>query len=340
MGVDIGGIFERRSVSFDAVPKSLAVDAFNTLYQFLTIIRQRDGTPLMDGKGRVTSHLSGLFYRTSNLLEKGLRPVFVFDGEPSVLKHKTIEERLERKHEALELFEKAKAAGNEEEMNKYAQRTAKLTGEMINESKQLLKLMGVPWIQAPSEGEAQCATMAAQGVVEAVASQDFDALLFGAPILIRNLTIAGKRKLPGRNLFVDVSPERIDLDADLKKLGLTREKLIWIGLLCGTDFNTGVRGIGAKKGLKLAQKFDSFDNVLESLHVEMDYAPVLELFTHPPSKPVTKKEIEFKQPERDALRAFMHDEHDFTLERVDAALERAFKQPAGSAQSGLNAWLK
>lgn len=339
MGVDISGILEKKELALSELSgKPLAVDAFNTLYQFITIIRQPDGTPLMDSKGRITSHLSGLFYRTCSLLEKNIRPIFVFDGTPSELKKRTIAERSALKHEADELRKEALARGDVEEAGILAQRTARLTGDNIADSKRLLELMGVPWVQAPSEGEAQCAAMASQGLVYAAASQDFDALLFGAPILVRNLTLAGRRKLPRKNSFVDILPEEYSLQENLSRLGIDRRKLVWIGLLAGTDFNAGIMGIGAKKGLKLVQQHDSFEEILKAIDKQIDWQEVEELFTKLPFKEVAKDELRFKEVQREELTAFMHEEHDFSLERIENALARAFKDPQSSAQSQLNKW--
>ena len=339
MGVDIHPILVGRERSLQELGgKTLAVDAFNTLYQFITIIRQPDGTPLMDSRGRITSHLSGLFYRTCNLLEKGIKPVYVFDGEPSPLKHRTIAERSQAKQEAEELRKKALEEGEEEQAAVLSQRTARLTEENVVESKHLLELMGLPWVQAPSEGEAQCSAMAADGVVYAAASQDFDSLLFGAPLLVRNLTIAGKRKLPRRNAFVEVVPEEYSLQENLDALGITREKLVWIGLLCGTDFNEGIHGVGPKKSLKLVREHDSFDSILSVLGKEMDWRPVEKLFLHPPSVRVSKSQLHFREPDRAALVQFMCDEHDFSRERVESAFAKAFKEPQSSEQSQLKKW--
>jgi len=339
MGVDIHPIMQGRERSLQEMSgKTLAVDAFNTLYQFITIIRQPDGTPLMDSKGRITSHLSGLLYRTCNLLEKGIRPVFVFDGAPNPLKHRTIAERSQLKHEAEELQKKAREEGEEEEAAMLSQRTARLTSENIADSKHLLELMGLPWVQAPSEGEAQCSVMAADGVVYAAASQDFDSLLFGAPLLVRNLTIAGRRKMPRRNAYVDVVPEEYSLQENMERLGITREKLVWIGLLCGTDFNEGIHGIGPKKSLKLVQEHDSFESILYTIGLEMDWKPVAKLFLEPPSVKVSKSDLQFREPERAALIQFMCDEHDFSKERVESALAKAFKEPQSSEQSQLKKW--
>ncbi len=339
MGVDISGILEKKTIELEELKgKTLAVDAFNTLYQFLTIIRQPDGTPLMNSKGKITSHLSGLFYRTCNLLEKGVSVVYVFDGKPSELKKKTLEERAAAKREAQARMLQAMKEGDIEKAGLLAQRTAKLGEEQVQQSKELLNLMGLPWVQAPSEGEAQCAYMAQNKLVHAAASQDYDTLLFGAPLLIRNLTIAGKRKVPRRNMFTEVKPEEINLEKNLSNLGISREKLIWIGLLNGTDFNEGIYGIGPKKALKLAQKHNSFEDILKEIGKEMQWTEVFELFEKPPVQEMQLKELEKREPQQEKILKMMVDEFEFSLERVENSLKKAFKEPEDANQSQLKKW--
>lgn len=342
MGVDIGSILQKRETTLEALAgKRLAIDAFNTLYQFITIIRQPDGTPLMDSRGRITSHLSGLFYRTCSLMEKGIKPVYVFDGKPSDLKKRTLEERAAvKKHAELQRLEAIKE-GDIERAGALAQRTAKLGSNEIEQSKQLLTIMGVPWVQAPGEGEAQCAAMAQQGIVDAAASQDYDTLLFGTPILVRNLTIAGKKKIPRRNMTMEVKPEEINLEESLQKLNITREKLIWIGLLNGTDFNEGIYGIGPKKALKLAQdpKHTNFDSILQEIGKEMQWKEVYDLFMHPNVVEVDKDTLQQREPpQREEIFKLMVEEHEFSRERVESSLKRAFKDPEDSNQAQLKKW--
>ncbi|MEM5870583.1 MAG: flap endonuclease-1, partial [Candidatus Aenigmatarchaeota archaeon] len=255
MGVQLRDILEAKEVDLETLKgRIIAIDAFNWLYQFLSSIRQIDGTPLMDIKGRITSHLSGLFYRTANLLEAGIKPVYVFDGEKPKFKKYTIEKRKEIREEAKEKWEKALERGDIEEAKKMAQRSGELNEEMIEESKELIRAMGLPIVQAKSEGEAQCAIMCKNGDVNFSASQDFDSLLFGSPKMIRNLNITGKRKVGGKE--VKISPEIIDLEENLNRLGITREQLIIIGILVGTDYNPGgIKGIGPKKALELVKRY-------------------------------------------------------------------------------------
>ena len=339
MGVDIGSILEKHESSLaELAGKRLAVDAFNTLYQFITIIRQPDGTPLMDSRGRITSHLSGLFYRTCSLLEKSIHIVYVFDGKPSDLKKRTLDERAAVKRDAHAKMLEAMKEGDIERAGLLAQRTAKLGSVEVEQSKYLLTLMGVPWVQAPSEGEAQCAYMAKIGVVDAAASQDYDTLLFGTPLLVRNLTIAGKKKVPRRNMVMEIKPEQVYLDESVKKLGITREKLIWIGLLNGTDFNEGIYGIGPKKALKLVQEHDNFDDILKKLDKQMEWREVYELFQNPPTVNVNATDVTQKDPDREKITKFMVDDFEFSAERVASSLKRAFKDPDDKNQSQLKKW--
>ncbi|HLC00692.1 MAG TPA: flap structure-specific endonuclease, partial [Candidatus Bathyarchaeia archaeon] len=227
MGVNLRGIVPISTVKLeDLSGKTVAIDAYNALYQFLAIIRQPDGTPLKDLTGKVTSHLSGLFYRTSNLVEMGIKPVYVFDGAPPVLKAAEIQRRREVKVQAAVHYEKAVAKGDTAKMRMFAQATTSMKDYMEDDSKRLLGLMGLPCVQAPSEGEAQAAHMTRKGDADYCASQDYDSLLFGAPLLLRNVTISGRRKLPSKNIYVDVVPELVELEKVLKECGITHEQLI------------------------------------------------------------------------------------------------------------------
>jgi len=300
--------------------KAVALDAFNMLYQFITIIRGPDGRPLMDRRGRITSHLSGLFFRTINLLKVGIKPIFVYDGRPPELKKATIEEREERRSEAAKLYEQALAEGRIEEAQKYAKQAATLNEFIIESSKKLLTLMGLPVIQAPSEGEAQAAFLARRGDAYASGSQDFDSLLFGSPRLVRNLSIVGRRKLPGRKEYVEVEPEIIFLDKLLEGLKITREQLIDIAILVGTDYCEGVKGVGPKTALKLIKTHGSAEKALKALGktLEVDPKQVRELFL----KPEVSEDysVEWREVDYEGVKRMLCDEHDFSEERVEKAL--------------------
>lgn len=324
MGVDIKPLLPIQEIELEELAfKKIGIDAYNILHQFLSIIRQRDGTPLKDSEGRVTSHLTGLFYRTINLLEIGIRPVFIFDGEPPAFKHETLKERKKRKEEARKKLKKAKEEGKEKEIRKYAQQVSKLTTPMVKESKRLLKAMGLPYVQAPSEGEAQTAYMNQKGDIWATGSQDFDSLVFGTPKLVRNITITGKRKLPGKQKYVEVHPELIKLQEIFNKHEINQEQFIMIALLIGTDFNEGIEGIGPKKGLKLVKEKESFEEVKAEVGWEAEIKEVFDFFKDPEVDEDYK--IEFKKPDKTKIKESLVEDHDFSEDRIEKGIGRIEK---------------
>jgi flap endonuclease-1 len=332
MGVALRDILldYKRTVTWESLPGIAAVDANNALYQFLSIIRQPDGTPLMDKQGRVTSHLSGILFRVSNFMQKGIKPVFVFDGMPTALKQETVDGRRKIRTEASEKWKEAIERGDEAEAFKQARSSSRVDSTIIETSKELLRLIGLPTIQAPGEGEAQAAYMAAKGEARYVVSQDYDTLLFGAPTLVRNLTVSGKRKIRGRQ--VTVNPERLILTEVLEGLRLTREQLIEIGILIGTDFNPGVEGIGPKTGLKIVQRGEFSAKIQEKLP-DFDPAPVMDLFLHP--EVTDDYTLAWSHPDITGIKKMLCGEYDFSEERVEKAMEN-FCAKAG--QKTLESW--
>ncbi|MEM1535013.1 MAG: flap endonuclease-1 [Candidatus Pacearchaeota archaeon] len=342
MGVDIGKIVPRHEISLDFLSgKIIAIDAYNMLYQFLTTIRQPDGTLLMDSQGNITSHLSGLYYRTMNLLYKNIKPIFVFDGKSPEEKYGEKEKREKIKKEAAIKYEKALEEGAIEEAAKYARMTASLTADMVKEAKALIDAMGLPWIQAPSEGEAQAAYMTRKDkAIFAVASQDYDALIFGAQRLVINLTLAKKRKLASGAL-VPISPELVVFDELLNVLGIDHDMLIALAILVGTDFNPGVRGIGPIKGLKLVKQFKSpyelFKWVEKTYGLEFSWQEIFEIF----KKPNIKRDFSysFGKPNKQAIIELLCNKHDFSEERVLSALEKLEKEKTKHSQESLGKFL-
>jgi len=294
-----------------------SIDAYNALYQFLSIIRQPDGTPLMDAKGRVTSHLSGIFYRTSNFLQQGIQPVWIFDGKPPELKSRTIDERRAIREEAQEKWNQAKREGDTAGAFRYAMASSRLDDEILYSARELLGLLGVPVIDAPSEGEAEASNMVRTGAARYVASQDYDTLLFGAPLLVRNLTVSGKRRLHGR--MVNVQPETVVLEEVLTGLGLSREELIDVAILVGTDFNEGAAGVGAKTALKRV-KAGEFGDVISSKLPDLDPEPVRSFFLNPPVS--DSYPLEWKKPEHDRIIAFLCENFGFSEDRINPILEK------------------
>jgi flap endonuclease-1 len=339
MGSDIGSILEKETIEFKSMEgRKLAVDSYNTIYQFLSIIRQPDGTLLMDSKGKVTSHLAGLLYRVANIIEIGIKPIFVFDGEPPPFKLKTIEARAAAKEVARVKMQEAKEKGIED-VKRWAQATSRITPEILEGSKKLLDYMGVPVIQAPSEGEAQAAWMCKEGHVWAAASQDYDSVLFGAPRLLRNLTLSGKRKLPSKGVYINIEPEIIDLSKTLKVLELDRKQLVWVAMMVGNDYNSGIKGIGPKKGLEIAKKASSIKECFDLAKASQDYYGELEEIEHFYMAPkVNEVDIEFKEPRRDKIIDFLCGQHEFSIERVERAIDKIEKKPEKTGQSRLEGW--
>jgi len=322
MGVNLRDLITGEKITFkDLRGKVIAIDSLNVLYQFLTSIRRADGTPLMDSEGRTTSHLSGLFYRTSNIIKSGIKPVYVFDGKPPELKIKTLEQRKKAKAEAEGLWAKAKAEGRMEDAQRYAKRTSRFTGEMLEASKILLEKMGVPYMVAPSEGEAQCAYMCKKGDVFASGSQDYDTLLCGSSRLVKNLTMSGYGEL-----------EVLYLDKTLENLGITREQLVEMGILIGTDFNEGIKGVGPKNALKIIRK-----GKIGEIKKEIEnFDEIKNLFLNPETS--DDYELKWKEPSSGELLEFLCEEHDFSKNRIENTindLEKSFKE---LSQRDLSAW--
>ncbi len=343
MGVQISQLLPKQELKLeDLAGKKIAIDAFNIIFQFLSIIRQKDtGEPLRDSKGRVTSHLSGLFYRNLKFLEAGLKPIYVFDGEPPKMKKVTIKERETKREEAVKKWEEAVKEGRKEDIMVYAQASSKLTDEMIEESKKLLKALGIPYIQAPSEGEAQASYMVIKGDAYAAASQDSDSLLFGCPRLVRNLSITGKRKLPRQEKWVDVNPELIELQKVLEELQITREQLVLIGILVGTDYNpNGIPGYGPKKALALVKQKKDLESLLEEIswNSENDPKEIFNFFLNPVVS--EKYEIKFGEINKEAVKKIMVDEHDFSEERIESNLKKLLEAKRKGSQSSLAGWFK
>jgi len=339
LGVDFGDSIPREKIRLEDIAGwTLAVDGYNTLYQFLAIIRGMDGGHLKDSQGRVTSHISGLFYRNVNLLELGMKLVYVFDGKPPDLKLEEIRRRSEQRREAKDQYLRALQTGDMVQARKYAEASTVLRRDMVADAKELLDAMGIPWVDAPSEGEAQATTMAIEGTVKAVASQDHDSIVFGAPVLVRNVTISGKRRLPSKGIVINVVPERITLSSVLGATGLTREQLVDFAILLGTDFNPdGFEGVGPATALKYLKKYGSLEEIKElrdSLQ-GIDYNEIRNLYLHAPS--VKGVRPEWKPMDRERIVSYLVREHSFSRDRVEAAINRIQSSKASESET-LEKW--
>ncbi|MGC8669811.1 MAG: flap endonuclease-1 [Candidatus Micrarchaeia archaeon] len=350
MAVDLSKLISKRELALEELSnKIIAIDAYNFLYQFLSIIRQPDGTPLMDSHGEITSHLSGIFFKTINFIIKGIKPIYVFDGIPSMLKQKTIEARMNRREEAYKAWQADREAGNIEAARTHAMASTRVTKDIVRSAKELLDLMGVGYIDAPSEGEAQASFLCQKGLVYATASQDYDTLLLGSPLVVRNLTMTGKRKLPNKNVYINVVPELVSLEDTLKNLGINRQQLIWIGILLGTDFNEGVKGIGPKTALKIAKGAESLRQIENEVKTKYNYSFELDpseietLFLKPEVKNLDEKEINAlitKKIKKQELLQFMCNEHDFIVDRVEKYIDLLDKSKSVLNQKSIGEWFQ
>lgn len=342
MGTNLAPILEAREIPIDFLSnKALAVDSYNMLYQFLASIRQGDGSLLMNSRGEVTSHISGLFFRTVQLLKANIRLAFVFDGKPPELKLAERERRKAIKEKAIEKYSMAAATGDIEEMHKYASRTAILTKEMVNEAKELLAGFGLPVVQAPSEGEAQASYMSKKGEFYGVISQDTDSLLFGCPRVIRNVSITHRRKITGSTAYRAEQPEIIELPYSLNTLGIDIEQLIVVAMLCGTDFNYGgIPGIGPRKAIKLIKRHrKDFGRIFqEAKWSDFFSVPWEEVYSTIRNMPVTDEYIlTWRPPDKKRLHELMTGKYEFSAERIEKALRDISVR---QAQTGLGDYFR
>ncbi len=334
MGVKLTGLLPRKEINFDDLAgKRVGIDFSNSAYQFLSSIRQHDGTLLMDSKGRVTSHLVGIWSRFSNLMSRGIKLVIIFDGKAPELKVNTQEEREHKKRIAEGKLKKAMEEEDVDGISKYSKQTVRMSPEIVKESKELLKAMGLPVIQAPNEADAQLAFIAEKKDIDYVASSDVDCLLYGAPKLVTNLTLSQRRKLPS-GATVKITPEVIELQDVLNHLGIDRDKLIAIAMLVGTDYNKGIRGIGPKTALKLVKQENNFDKLFKEVKAEFNWKKIYAIFK---SMPVMKEyQLKWNNVDEDKIRELLIEEHDFGKERVEKVLDNLRKKDKVKEQKGLS----
>ncbi|EGG01887.1 uncharacterized protein MELLADRAFT_110505 [Melampsora larici-populina 98AG31] len=295
--------------------RKVAIDASMSIYQFLIAVRQQDGQQLMNEAGETTSHLMGFFYRTIRMAENGIKPAYVFDGKPPQLKSGVLAKRFEKRTEAAEEGEEAKEVGTTEDLDKLTRRTVKVTREHNEECRRLLTLMGIPWVIAPSEAEAQCAELCKGGLVYGAGSEDMDTLTFGTPLLLRHLTFSEARKVPINT---------VNLSKVLAGLDLTMERFIDFCILCGCDYVDPLKGVAAKTALKLIKEHGSLEAVVDHLQQtgknpppeDWPWAEAKELFVKPDVIKSEDIKLEWNMPDVDGLVEFLVKEKGFDEERV------------------------
>lgn len=340
LGVNLTPIIVKQTLTLNDIRgKSLAVDANNYLYQFLSLIRTRDGTSLKDSKGNITSHLAGLIFRSTRLIRDfNIDLVFVFDGKPPVLKGKEIRRRHEHRERALREWQQALKAGDYAKAFSKAVMTSRLTRSMIEDAKKVLALLGIPYIQAPSEAESQIAYMAKQGDVWAASSKDYDTILFGAPKLLRFLTIHGKEYLPSKGKARPLKPELITLHQLLSSHGITRPQLIDIAILIGTDFNKGIKGVGSKTALKLIKEHGRIENLPSKFlpKIPPQYKEVREIYLKPET--TSEYDLSYTTLREEELFRFLCDQRDFARKRVETVAQRMKEVYGIKKQVRLEKW--
>lgn len=340
MGVKLASLVKPTKLTLDELRgRSFAVDAANQLHQFLAIIRTPDGVPLKDREGRITSHLVGLLYRTTRLItEYDLKLIFVFDGKPPDLKTGEIEKRREIRDRAEHEYKVAIAKGDMKTAWSKAVATGRLTRSMADEAKQLLTYLGIPFVQAPGEGEAQAAYMVQRGDAWATASRDYDTLLFGTPRLLRYLTLTGRKRLPSKGTSVPLQPELIELNRLLSELGINREQLVDMALLIGTDFHPGIPQIGPKTALKLIKENKSLDNLPAKILEQLppNHHKIRRIFLDHPI--VDEYDIASKPVDREGILQFLCEKRGFSEIRVTNVVDRLINSRSSQQQKSLDAW--
>ena len=338
MGVNLGEVIPKKEIKIESLKgKKIAIDASQTFYQFLSSIRQPDGTPLKDSNDNITSHLMGISTRLPNLIEKGLKVCFVFDGKPPALKIYESEQRESRKKLAEKRLKKAKKAKDEGLMLRYSKQTSRLTREMSNEAKELIGAYGIPVIQAPSEAEAQCSFMCEKGDVDYVGSSDYDSFIYNAPRIVRNLTLSSRRRLPS-GIYISVHPEVIELKDVLKSLEISQDQFIALSILVGTDYNPGgVKGIGPKTALKLVKQYKSFEDLFKEVKAEFDWKKIYAVFK---SMPIMKNyQLNWTKLNQEKILKILVDKHEFNQERVEKGISRLLNNNNKQEQSSLDSWV-
>jgi len=319
--------------------RKVAIDASMTLYQFLIAIRQDGpGGMLTDENGATTSHLNGLFYRTIRMLEAGIKPVYVFDGKPPEMKSGELQKRTDAKNKAREEMEKAKEEGDLEAVVKFEKRLTRVTKEQNQEAMKLLRLMGVPVVEAPCEAEAQCAELCKAGKVYATCTEDMDALTFGTPILVRRLTssIARQKKEPIHEYNLKYALEGLDMDMDT---------FIDLCIMSGCDYTKTIRGIGPKKAYAMLQEHKNIEGLIENLDkkrypVPEDflYDAARRLFKKPEVTPGAEVELKWEDPDSAGVLKFMVDEKGFNQARIESGLKRLGNAKKAGCQKRLESF--
>jgi flap endonuclease-1 len=302
--------------------RTIAIDASMCLYQFLIMIREGHSGAYMNltnQDGEVTSHIVGFITRTIRLIEAGIKPIYVFDGKPPELKLRELEARKARRKEVAQVLEEAKESGDSEQVLKSTKMSVKVTPTHNAQAKRLLRLMGLPVVEAPSEAEATCAALCKAGKVYAAATEDGDCLTFGTSILIRNLLAAEAQK---KQIY------EVHLKVALEQLDMSMEQFIDFCILCGCDYCDHVKGFGPQTSVRSILQQGSIEKVLESL--DPAKRPEPSNFKHELAKQFFQEcesvdpsmELKWEEPDFEGLRKFLVEENSFAEDRVARYCDR------------------
>jgi flap endonuclease-1 len=331
-----------KEISLEALNgRKIAIDASMQIYQFLVAVRSDGGgggpsSSLTNEAGEVTSHLQGMWYRTLRFVEAGIKPVYVFDGKPPTLKGGELAKRKEAKDKAQKDLAAATEAGNVEDMERFSKRTVHMTKDHIADCMKLIRLMGMPVVEAPCEAEAQCAELAKAGLVYGAASEDMDTLTFGTPKLIRKMFATAESKIPV-------------LEFDHKKIldgfEMTNDQFIDVCILAGCDYCDTIKGVAATTAFKLIKQHGNLEEVLKNVDKEkipkdVDYDEVRKLFVTPEVTEASKIELKWGEPDREGLIQFLVTERQFNPERINKGIDKLMKARAGGQQMRMDSFFK
>lgn len=332
---DIAPIAVKESEIKHYFGRKVAIDASMCLYQFLIAVRS-EGAQLTSVDGETTSHLMGIFYRTIRLIDNGIKPVYVFDGKPPEMKSGELSKRAERRQEAQKALDQATEAGDTAEMDKFNRRLVKVTKQHAADAKHLLTLMGVPYIEAPCEAEAQCAAMAKSGKVFAVATEDMDALTFGSSVLLRHMTFSEARKMP---------IQEFHLEKVLEGLKLSHEQFIDLCIMLGCDYCDSIKGIGPKRAIDLINQHKSLEKILDNIDTakysppaNWNYKEARELFLSPEIQDPDTIDLKWSDPDEEGLVKYLCGDKQFNEERVRNGAKKIMKARSGTTQGRLDSF--
>ncbi len=321
---DLRSLAAIEDISFEDVAGSVvAVDAHNWLYRYLTTtVRFTRDAAYTTADGTEVANLIGVVQGLPKFFEHDLTPVFVFDGSVTEMKAEEIAERREQREKRESKLEDAREAGDATEIARLDSQTQRLTDAILTTTREVLQLLDVPVIEAPAEGEAQAAHMARQDAVDYVGTEDYDALLLGAPLTLRQLTSSG-------------DPELMDFQATLEKHDVTWEQLVDAAILMGTDFNAGVDGVGPKTAIKLVKEHGDLWGALEAKEAHVDHADrIRDLFLTPAVTDDYDLDLTVN-PDVEAAREFVVDEWGIAPDEVEKGFERIEESVT---QTGLDRW--